>query len=815
VTQPNSRVIIDLDKGITGNAATDVNARLFLFNRGTGEVLQVSDFALSTGDSGSLNLLGIYTLDPAIDIIVKEPGVYLAGVALGFVSRAGNNELISGGLLKVGQAYTLNVSVENQGTSGVTLPPPLPNNTANFNPLFASVSGVLSKTSGTGHAGLLSINTGQLTLADRARVSTESAGQGNAGTIDVNVNSLTRVDRGTLSTTSSSSGNGGNLRMNTAKLEVVNSGALQTNAFGTGTSGDLFVTARESIFLDSDPEIFNLVGDPSLFTVDFQGQVGDAGSIFVETPSLRLLGGSQFRTGSFGRGTVGDVNISASSIEAIGTLGILPTGIFADNFGSGAGGNIIIDTDRLSLFDGANIAPRSRSSTSEGSGSVIIRASELVEVIGAEANSQGSTTISVNGEAITSAAGAATIGRGGSIFIETETLRIAQGGRVSASTSGSGIAGSIIIQATDVEVSDVFINPNNNFVSGLSVAVEQGATGGGGDLKITADRLRVTNGGQITASGLGSGQAGNITLQVGDIDVTGISDTGIQSRVSAFAIGSAAAGSINISADQLSVRNGGEIGVSNTSGGDAGNLTVNANQIILKDGGSLRAEVAAGSQGNILLTARDYVLMRRQGLISTNATGTATGGNITINSPIIIGLENSDIVANAVQGAGGNIQISTQLLLGLQFRPFLTPENDITASSQFGLSGTVVITTPNVSPNADAVELPSTLIDPTQQVGQGCNTYKDSRFVATGRGGLPENPRQRLTGRSTWTDVREVSQSSTSRSVVLPQAIHPAVVEATGWHKMANGKVELFATGGAATHIGPPMTCPSDALSSR
>jgi large exoprotein involved in heme utilization and adhesion len=31
------------------------------------------------------------------------------------------------------------------------------------------------------------------------------------------------------------------------------------------------------------------------------------------------------------------------------------------------------------------------------------------------------------------------------------------------------------------------------------------------------------------------------------------------------------------------------------------------------------------------------------------------GGNITINAPVIAGFENSDIIANAVQGNGGNI----------------------------------------------------------------------------------------------------------------------------------------------------------------
>ncbi|WP_442946492.1 hypothetical protein [Nostoc sp. 'Peltigera malacea cyanobiont' DB3992] len=62
------------------------------------------------------------------------------------------------------------------------------------------------------------------------------------------------------------------------------------------------------------------------------------------------------------------------------------------------------------------------------------------------------------------------------------------------------------------------------------------------------------------------------------------------------------------------------------------------------------------------------MIVRRGSSIVTNAGGIGNGGNITINSPIIVGLENRDIVANAVQGNGGNIQITTQGIFGLKFR---------------------------------------------------------------------------------------------------------------------------------------------------
>ena len=52
----------------------------------------------------------------------------------------------------------------------------------------------------------------------------------------------------------------------------------------------------------------------------------------------------------------------------------------------------------------------------------------------------------------------------------------------------------------------------------------------------------------------------------------------------------------------------------------------------------------SGAGGNIDLQVKDGLILRNQSLISTESLGTGNGGNININSPIIAGLENSDIV---------------------------------------------------------------------------------------------------------------------------------------------------------------------------
>ncbi|MBD2202492.1 S-layer family protein [Calothrix sp. FACHB-1219] len=190
----------------------------------------------------------------------------------------------------------------------------------------------------------------------------------------------------------------------------------------------------------------------------------------------------------------------------------------------------------------------------------------------------------------------------------------------------------------------------------------------------------------------------------------------------------------------------------------------------------------------------------------TNAGGVGNGGNITINSPVILGWENSDIVANAVTGNGGNIQIATQGIFGLKYRQELTSENDITASSQFGVNGTVDINNFGVDPNSGLVQLPVNITDSSQQIATGCSEMSGSSFVATGRGGLPNNPTQELRSDRTWFDIRNISAFRKSGEITgqIPPS-REVIIQATSWHRNSKGKIELVANQSPAVQY--PLTC--------
>ena len=260
-------------------------------------------------------------------------------------------------------------------------------------------------------------------------------------------------------------------------------------------------------------------------------------------------------------------------------------------------------------------------------------------------------------------------------------------------------------------------------------------------------------------------------------------------------------GDISITTQHLQITNGGGMSGTARGKGNAGNLLLHVDTIQLADGSRLSAEVNGGEQGNIGLATNELLVLRRGSAITATATGRSTGGNIEIRSPFIVGIlgENSDIVANAVQGDGGNIAITTQGLFGIEFRDRLTPNNDITASSEFGLDGTVEINNPEADPSSQVLELPDTLVDASQLVRPGCS-LDEEQFVLAGRGGLPSSPTELVNGDRPWLDLRNPLHQGNRTITRTPQPSHhptfqPQLIqEATGIAIAPNGTLQLVAS---------------------
>ncbi len=402
------------------------------------------------------------------------------------------------------------------------------------------------------------------------------------------------------------------------------------------------------------------------------------------TDSVELIGtsadvnfASTFLTNTVTSGNAADITISTRNFLMSDGSAIL-----SETFNSGKGGNITINAfESLQINNTPSIYPisygniLSRSFSSGRAGNINITTNELLN--------SGQYIVSAN----------YTEGGSGNVFVSAKNLTILEGGTISSNTIGAGNSGNINIDSKSIKL--IGFDPQNFAHSSITVLTF--GTGNAGNLTINTESLVVKDGGWVDSSTFTSGNAGSLTINAKDfIEVSGtipdfpdnpsliISSANIDDALQQFlglpAIPSGDSGNVTINTPVLKVSGGAEVTVKNQGTGKGGMLDINAKIILLNSQAKITASTQSGGGGNIDLQLKDGLILRNQSLISAEAKGTGNGGNININSPVIAGLENSDIVANASEGNGGNININTSGLFGLQFRSELTFASDITAS---------------------------------------------------------------------------------------------------------------------------------------
>jgi large exoprotein involved in heme utilization and adhesion len=132
---------------------------------------------------------------------------------------------------------------------------------------------------------------------------------------------------------------------------------------------------------------------------------------------------------------------------------------------------------------------------------------------------------------------------------------------------------------------------------------------------------------------------------------------------------------------------------------------------------------------------RDFLYLVSSQITTSVKGETGNGGNIAIDPQIAV-LNHSSIIAQAIEGHGGNITINAG-----QFIP--SADSIVSASSQLGISGTVMISGPRVDVNGALVVLSSELRSAAEVLRHSCAsqaTQPQSSLVEGGRGGLPQNP---------------------------------------------------------------------------
>ncbi len=585
-------------------------------------------------------------------------------------------------------------------------------------------------------SGTVNVQGQNLTLTDASAILSNTSGDGTAGSITLNgtesvqvtgvsQNEIPFVSYVSTGTAPGSTGKGADLNINTDYLLVAGGAQVDTPVFGSGDGGTLTVNA-DGVELISGSGV---AGSSGLFAPVVPGATGEGGDINLDVGSLLVARGAQAFTLSVSGAKAGDFNLNAQEIELNGTSpNGTSSGLFTNTFANGDAGNLNIHTDTFLITDGAEIASAVFGVGKGGNVSVKANTIELTNTSDAQLPSKISTLIAGGAEGV-----------GGNIAIETNSLTLKDGTEITSSVFGTGEGGNIDVTASEINLSGY--SSKANISSGLSATIAPGATGDSGNITVTTDKLKVSDGAQIAVSTGSSGSAGNLTLTVSDsVELMGNAieaGGGSSGLFSSAVFGDGNGGNIDLTTNQLRIKDGATISASNFISGNqdvppgtgiAGSININADSIKL-DGidantpASITAATFDGGGGNIVLNS-ETITATNDSQVTAETSGKGAGGSIQVNT------NNLDINNGAVfssstsaEGDGGTISVTSNSL-------DISSQGTITTSSTgSGQAGNINITADEINTNQGQIIATS-----TQTGGGDINLVAD--FISLDRNSL-------------------------------------------------------------------------------
>ncbi|MCC5600733.1 two-partner secretion domain-containing protein [Nostoc favosum] len=562
-------------------------------------------------------------------------------------------------------------------------------------------SGIRSnvETGTVGNGGNITIDSGDFSLSDGAKLTASTSGVGNAGNVTVGAkNAVSFADAGILSEVSAGGvGKGGNIDINAATLSLTDGaqlltttdGASDTQPAGRGDAGNVNVKVTGA---------FDIAGKKNGFPSGIgsyvsTGTVGNGGNITIDSGDFSLSDGAGLTAETRGQGNAGNVTVGAKNAVFLVNASIFST---VEAGGVGKGGNIDINAATLSLTDSAQLLTLTRGASDTqpagrgDAGNVNVLVTGAVDIAG-EKNRFLSGIFSL--------VETGTVGNGGNITIDSGDFSLSDGAQLSASTFGQGNAGNVTVRAKDA------ISLANN--GGILSIVEAGGVGKGANIYINAATLSLTDGAQLltitrgasATQPAGQGDAGNVNVLVtGAVDITGEKNgfsSGIFSYVGTGTVGNG--GNITIDSGSFSLSDGARL-VASTGGqgldspnSQAGNITLNTTgkvEVVGADSAihSTLLTGGVGNGGNISIDSGSFSLSDGARL-SASTYGQGNAGNVTVRANDAISLANGDILS-AVEaggvGKGGNIDINAATLSLTDGAQLLTITREASATQPAG-----------------------------------------------------------------------------------------------------------------------------------
>ncbi|MBW4431566.1 MAG: filamentous hemagglutinin N-terminal domain-containing protein [Pelatocladus maniniholoensis HA4357-MV3] len=621
-----------------------------------------------------------------------------------------------------------------------------------------------------------------------------SSSTGSANDVVIDTRSLSLSNFAALATSTTAKGNAGNIRIKASEsVSVSGNSTIQAATFASGNAGKIIIDSpNANVSFDQSLVSTSVFGNSNISGVDLIG-TGQGGDIEITARSLSLDNGSQLFTGTFGfTGENGPPNAGNINLNISESLNVRGTSrLRSQTEGDGKAGNIQVKTGSLLLTDGSQFNSSTFGKGDAGFININVIKDAIFDGIASNGNPSGVASEAVNPSE----------GNAGSIDISANNLFLRNGARISVSTFGQGNAGAIKITAGDtLSVDGLGTNNVSSSISSLVGGVVPQSSGDrkGGDISINAGSLSLTNGGQIIASTFSKGDAGNITINI--IKDAILDGVGSNQQPSAIASevdtnGNGNGGSIDLSANNLFLKNGARISTSTFGQGNAGAIKIKAGDTLSVDGigsnnistqiSSIVAGVVPQSSGDrkggdISINAGSLSLANR-GLIISSTFGKGNAGDISLKVDGPIKLTNSSQIRSNVEqggeGLGGDINIDTKSLT-------LTDGSEI---------GAIVFRAANglQAGKGKAGNLVINAKDFIDISGTGSTGFSSGIFASAERGTIATQPQAAGDITITTGDFR---------------IANGAVVDASTWNDGSGGSITINAKNFTATDGGQVLT---------
>jgi len=479
---------------------------------------------------------------------------------------------------------------------------------------------------------------------------------------------------------------GGRLSMQGNQVDIVENSEILSENYGAESGGSISIRASERINIsDATLDRRSRIATSAFGT-------GGAGDILLNAPhitveeSARVLSSDQF---SFLGAGSGDITINAQDLlEILGVSAFNPTPALISTQSSGDGGNVRINTARLSLQDGGGI---STSIIGDGQGGTIEIAASKIEL-------SGIGGLSEEGEPFRSTIFAGTdstaSGSAGSILIDRQdesslvSITISDGAEISADAFASGSGGDITIQNASTVLVTGFSQQNENLGSRLAATTD--GPGAAGNISINTNQLVLSDGGQLLTTTFADGNAGVIEVSASEfVETRGGTDIFASGLVASSqgdlefdSVVTGDAGRIAIATPQLIIRDGAEIFVSNGGTGEGGSIRISGSLTdivpaslvtVTGDSSNLRARTRGSGTGGSINIFADQLNIEDRAEVSVSSITTATAGNLNVTARNLF-LDRGRLVSTSNTGSGGDLNLDVGDALVLRNNSLVSAE---------------------------------------------------------------------------------------------------------------------------------------------